>query len=305
MILLDPKNDYIFKRLFATAPHLLSALINAVRHEEEPVEVIEVLNPRIEPEELAGKFIVLDVLARDRQGQLFDIEMQVRRFDLWSARSVYYLASTLAKQLGQGQNYHLIKPVIGIHLLDFDLFTEPEQMQQAHWCFELRDRWQPATRLGAELELNIIELAKADRLHKAGAQGLTAWVTFFEHWKEESTMSQLSYPPVQQALEMLKNLSADDETQRKAFVRERALRDEISQLASARMEGLQEGERKGWQAGLQEGRQAGLQEGKQAGLQEGKQEGLQEGESKGLQKAITKMVQSGMSDAQARAILGL
>ena len=74
-------------------------------------------------------------------------------------------------------------------------------------------------------------------------------------------MSQLPYPPVQQALEMLKGLSADDETQRKAFVRERALRDEVSQLASARMEGLHE--------------------------------------------AITKMVQSGMSEARARAILGL
>ena len=80
-------------------------------------------------------------------------------------------------------------------------------------------------------------------------------------------MSQLTYPPVQQALEMLKGLSADDETQRKAFVRERALRDEVSQLASARMEGKQEG----------------------------KQEGLQ--------LAITKMIQSGMSEA--RAILGL
>ena len=78
-------------------------------------------------------------------------------------------------------------------------------------------------------------------------------------------MSQLTYPPVQQALEMLKGLSADDETQRKAFVRERALRDEVSQLASARMEGKQEG----------------------------------------LQLAITKMIQSGMSEAQARAILGL
>jgi hypothetical protein len=32
----------------------------------------------------------------------------VRRFDLWSARSVYYLASSLAKQLGNGQDYHLI-----------------------------------------------------------------------------------------------------------------------------------------------------------------------------------------------------
>ncbi len=31
-------------------------------------------------------------------------------------------------------------------------------------------------------------------------------------------MSQLTYPPVQQALEMLKDLSADDETQRKALV---------------------------------------------------------------------------------------
>jgi predicted transposase/invertase (TIGR01784 family) len=86
-------------------------------------------------------------------------------------------------------------------------------------------------------------------------------------------MSQLTYPPVQQALEVLKDLSADDETQRKAFVRERALRDEISQLASARMEGLQEGEKRG------------------------KQEGLQE--------AKTKMIQSGMSEEQAQAILGL
>jgi hypothetical protein len=66
---------------------------------------------------------------------------------------------------------------------------------------------------------------------------------------------------VQQALEVLKDLSADDETQRKAFVRERALRDEISQLASARMEGLLE--------------------------------------------AKTKMLQSGMSEEQARTILGL
>lgn len=82
-------------------------------------------------------------------------------------------------------------------------------------------------------------------------------------------MTPLTYPPVQQALEMLQHLSANVDSQRKAFVRERALRDEVSQLASARMEGLQEVE------------------------------------SKGLQKAITKMVQSGMSEERARAILGL
>jgi len=31
MNLLDPKNDFVFKKLFAEAPGLLAALINAVR----------------------------------------------------------------------------------------------------------------------------------------------------------------------------------------------------------------------------------------------------------------------------------
>jgi len=293
MHLLDPKNDYIFKRLFTAAPHLLAALINAVRSDEPPVEVIEILNPRIAPEDLNGKCIVLDILAKDSLGRLINIEMQVKRFDLWNARSAYYLASALVKQIGSGVSYLDLKPVIGIHLLNFDLFTSPQQMQQAHWCFEMRDRWQPATKLGAEMELNIIELVKADRLHSTAAQSLAAWVAFFEHWSEESAMSQLSYPPVQQALDMLKNLSADAETRERARVRERALRDELTEIALA--------ERRGRQQGKQEGKQEGLQEGLQTGRQEGKQEGKREG----MQDALAKMIASGISEAQARSILGV
>lgn len=62
-------------------------------------------------------------------------------------------------------------------------------------------------------------------------------------------MNQITYPPVQQALAHLKNLSADDEARRLAFVRERALRDEISELQGAR--------REGWQEGIQQGVQQG------------------------------------------------
>ena len=94
-------------------------------------------------------------------------------------------------------------------------------------------------------------------------------------------MSQPADQPVQQALEFPKDVSADYETERKAFVRERALRDEISQLASARRAGFQEG------------------------LEKARQEGFQIGFQESMQKAITKMIQSGMTEAQARAILGL
>ncbi len=256
--LLDPCNDYVFKRLFAVSPVLLADLINAVRSEEPRIEVVEVLNPRIEPEELAGKYIVLDLLARDADGRRYNIEMQVRRHGAWSARSAYYLARTLAAQLDSGQDYHFLKPVIGIHLLDFELFEAADQQHQALWCFELRDRKRPAVLLGNELQLNIIELPKADRLGVTQA-GLAAWVTLFEHWQEENRMAAIDYPPVQLALDRLKDLSADSDARRLAFVRERALRDEASELRAAMERGKIEGKIEGELKGKVEGESAALQ----------------------------------------------
>ena len=231
--LLDPKNDYVFKRLFAEAPTLLAALINDVRSDEPPIEVIEVLNPRIEPEEMNGKFIVLDILVRDQYDRRYNIEMQVRRFDAWSARSTYYLARVLSNQMISGQEYETLKPVIGIHLLDFDLFDAPHQKQQAQWLFELRDKQSPQTKLGDELQLHIIELSKADRLGLISGH-LAKWVALFEHWKEEKTMQTIvDYPPIQQALDRLKGLSSDAEARRMAFVRARALSDEATAMTDA------------------------------------------------------------------------
>lgn len=251
--LLDPKNDFVFKKLFIGSLPLLSDLINAIRRSEEPIEVVEILNPCIEPDELLGKYIVLDVLARDAAGHFYNIEMQVRRRPDWSARSVYYIARALADQLKSGESYNALKPVIGIHLLDFELFDDE---QQALWCFELRDRTQPAVCVGRELQLNILELAKADRLGVQAGE-LAAWVTYFKHWREETAMKQTSYPPVQEALAHLKALSGDAEARRLAFVRERALRDEISELQGARREGWEEGMQQGMQQGVQQGMQQG------------------------------------------------
>ena len=279
--LLDPRNDYVFKRLFAASPELLADLINAVRSEEPAVEVIEVLNPRIDPEELQGKFIILDVLARDRAGHLYNIEMQVRRHDPWSARSTYYLARTLSSQISHGASYTTLKPAIGIHLLDFTLFAGNPQ---ALWRFELRDRTQPHVLLGPELQLNIIELPKADHLD-ALTGTIVAWVTYFEHWQEESRMNQITHPPVQEALQKLKALSASDEERRLAEVRERALIEEASALEYAKMQGIEEGIEKGIEKGLEEG--------------------LTKGREEAMNTALQRLIASGMSETQARNILGV
>jgi predicted transposase/invertase (TIGR01784 family) len=92
------------------------------------------------------------------------------------------------------------------------------------------------------LQLTLIELKKADRLRR-GADALAQWVRFFEHWREEKTMSEIEHAPVQRAMNRVRELSADERARRLAFVRERALHDEVSLLKEAREEGREEGRR--------------------------------------------------------------
>lgn len=54
-------------------------------------------------------------------------------------------------------------------------------------------------------------------------------------------MTDVTYEPVKKALNRVKELSADEEARRLAFVRERALRDEVSFINEAKREGLKEG----------------------------------------------------------------
>jgi predicted transposase/invertase (TIGR01784 family) len=229
-VLLDPTNDYVFKRLFSEAPDLLVDLINDLRPDLPDITSVEILNPNIEPTELTGKYIILDVLARDGDGHCYNVEVQVRRYGAWHKRGLFYLARTLGTQLGAGEDYQELRASVGLHLLDFDLFTETAvEREQAVWRFEMRDERQPSISLGNILQMNLIELNKADRLGLPEGP-LRAWTTFFKHWQEELTMANVAHEPVKKAMSRIRDLSADEETRRLAFVRERALRDEVSLL---------------------------------------------------------------------------
>lgn len=53
--LLDPKNDYVFKRLFTEHPRALIQLINDLRPDLTAVTEVEILNPTITPSEMRAK----------------------------------------------------------------------------------------------------------------------------------------------------------------------------------------------------------------------------------------------------------
>jgi hypothetical protein len=56
---------------------------------------------------------------------------------------------------------------------------------------------------------------------------------------DELTMANVAHEPIKRAMSRIRELSADEETRRLAFVRERALRDEVSLLNDARREEAQ------------------------------------------------------------------
>jgi predicted transposase/invertase (TIGR01784 family) len=291
--LLDPKNDYVFKRLFADEPELLIALINAVRYRAPPIRSIRIRNPAIDPSELHGKYIMLDLLAEDSNGTRYNIEMQVRRQHAYGARSTYYLAKIICDQLVAGDAYERLCPVVGIHLLDFDLFRAQEHRGQAVWCFEMRDLDTPNVCLGDELQLNVIELKKAERLGQL-PPALSAWVTLFEHWQEENIMSAITDKPTRRAYDKLAALSADEEARRLAFVRERALHDEAQFLLEAREEGRKEGHKEGRKEGHKEGRK------------EGHKEGQKKGRDDALRQTAANLIRNtGLDDASIATVTGL
>lgn len=215
-------------------------LINDLRPDLPDITSVDILNPNIEASELTGKYIILDVLARDGDGHCYNVEIQVRRYGAWHKRGLFYLARTLGTQLNAGDDYQELRASVGLHLLDFDLFTESEsERQQAVWRFEMRDEAQPNISLGNILQMNLIELNKADHLGLPEGP-LRAWITFFKHWQEELTMANVEHEPVKKAMSRIRELSADEEARRLAFVRERALRDEVSLLNDAKTEGQRE-----------------------------------------------------------------
>jgi len=226
-----------FKRVFAGAPELLSLLINAVRWNCPPITVVDIRNAEIVPEDLTQKLIVLDVLARDEAGRILNIEMQSRPHMGLPARLVFYLARLLVHELRAGEDYRQVSPVVGITLLDFDLFPVAEQ---ALWAFELRDGQRPEVVLDRSLSLHMLELPKAERLAQAAPSKfsplLADWITWFRHWNEDNIMQQIQHPAVHKAHQRLHALSGDDAAWLQAVQREQALSMEATLRAQAEEE---------------------------------------------------------------------
>jgi len=158
---------------------------------------------------------------------------------------LYYLSRIYAGQLDSGEDYEKLKPVIGIHFLDYELFPDQDDFR---FRFEMRDVRYPGLKLTDDMVLHIFDLAKFENMteNKHPGNDLSEWLRFFNHAHEEDKTMRTAYknPSIHKAFDVLETLSADEKTRQLARMREDALRNERSELFYAEKRGEKRGEQK-------------------------------------------------------------
>ncbi len=137
---IDPKIDCVFKALLGAEAnrrlliHFLNAVLGAAL--PGPLRQVEILNPYNEREFLDDKLSIVDVKARDDQGRLYQVEIQLLNHPNLPERIVYTWADLYSAQLSSGQDYAALRPTYAIWLLAEDLLRDDPAY--AH-VYRLRD----------------------------------------------------------------------------------------------------------------------------------------------------------------------
>ena len=233
-------NDYIFKRIFGKQENesILKDFLNAIL--EIPIKEIEIVkDAHLEKAIEENKTGILDIKAKLNTNITVNIEMQIRNQYNMIDRTMYYWSTLYSSSLYKKQNYKENNKTITINILEFNIFKEGPYHER---CMVRRDY--NGEILTEDLEIHFIQIPKCK---KEGIKTkLDEWMQFIGNISEEGVKEAMEKnKEIKKAQEELEYLSGDEEARRIAELREKAIRDEITNLEGARAEGELIGEARG------------------------------------------------------------
>ena len=119
------KNDLLFHMVFTRNPLALKGLLSALLDiPESRFERVDVLNPMQYSEANDSKLTILDLKVHLNDNSFVLVEIQVRKFNYWTNRTLIYAARAISDQFEANSNYKGLEPVIQISIMDYSLFPD-------------------------------------------------------------------------------------------------------------------------------------------------------------------------------------
>ena len=211
---IDPKIDIAFKKVFGSEPwrDLTTALINAVlkRPRGQWLEEVDLLNPYTQGMAIDDKLSILDIKARDQQGHLYNLEMQMLATAALSPRLLYYWSKLYSQQLSVGDDYTKLRPTILICFVNGELFVDRPDY---HTHFRLLDASGQVC-LTNDLAIHVLELPKFQRPLEELREPLDFWLYFLKNGAgldADALPAAMDQPEFHKAMEVLKMLAQNDQ----------------------------------------------------------------------------------------------
>lgn len=254
--LLDPRNDFVFKRIFGSEENkdVLLAFLNRTFAESGELSLIEIvlLNPYTDKDAPLDKQSIFDIWAKTSEGKLINIEMQLfNKYDI-EKRTLYYWSKRYSSQLQEGQTYKELKKCVTINILNYSFIPN----ERYHNVFHLRED-HTGIELSDDIEVHFMELSKLDDYSVPVEGGLINWLLFLKGAdKSNWEVLKMNEPTLKKAMDTLEFLSQDREARRLYEERQKYLHDEASMIEWATEKGLKKGRAEGRTEGRAEGEHA-------------------------------------------------
>ncbi len=211
-------NDYLFRALLQRNNKVLRGLICSLLHlKPEQIKSAVITNPIELGMAIDEKTFILDVKVILNDNIIINLEMQVINEYNWPERSLSYLCRAFSS-LNTGKDYHEVKSVIQIGLLDFTLFPQHPEFYATYQFLNIKNYAVYSDKLRLSVvDLKHMDLAtEEDRLYH-----IDKWAALFKAttWEEIKMCAQKD-EYIQEASNTIYSLSQDENVRLQCEARE-------------------------------------------------------------------------------------
>jgi predicted transposase/invertase (TIGR01784 family) len=183
---LDPKNDVAFKKIFGTEKnkdilvHFLNDMITF--REGSHIQEVTFLKPNQDPETIARKTSIVDILCKDENGCTYIVEMQVAKEKGFEKRAQYYASKAYISQMRNGGKYHELKEIIFLAISDFVMFPNKRDYKSDHVILDKESHENDLR----DFSFTFLELPKFNKDIDHLSNMTEKWAYFFKNAEETS-----------------------------------------------------------------------------------------------------------------------